>query len=71
MGAVTLHIHGVVIVIGKVPTANVINVAIPVVVDAIPLNFPWVSPDVTHEIGMVIIYPRINNANDQVRITRL
>ena len=48
MGAVTINITGVIVVIGKVPTANVINVAIAIVVNAVVGNLPWVCPDIAN-----------------------
>ncbi|TYT71592.1 hypothetical protein FXO09_08610 [Microcystis aeruginosa KLA2] len=48
MGSVTINITGVIVVVGKVPTANVINVAIAIVVNAVVGNFSWVCPDVAN-----------------------
>ncbi|GCA95279.1 hypothetical protein MAE30S32_39310 [Microcystis aeruginosa 11-30S32] len=63
MGSVTINITWVIVVIGKVPTANVVNVAIAIVVNAVVGNLPWVCPDITGQIGMVVVNPRINNPN--------
>ena len=48
VGSVTVNITGVIVVIGKVPTANVVNVAIAIVVNAVVRNFARICPDVAN-----------------------
>ena len=71
MGAMAVNITGVIVVVGKVPTTYVVNVAVIIVVNAVVGNFPWVGPDITHQVRMVVVNPGVNHPDHQVRITGL
>ena len=64
VGTVTVIIHRIRIVIGKVISVNVVHVAIFVIIETVTGNFAAVDPHVIAQIGMVVIHTGIKDRND-------
>ena len=62
--AVTVVVHRVGIVVGKVPTQDVVNEAVAVVVDAVPCHFARITPGVGSQIGVVVVHARVDDGDD-------
>ena len=69
VGSVTIAILWVVRVGNKVPTTDIIDVTIAVVVDAISSNLAWVHPNVALKVWMVEIDSRVDYRHPVVRIS--
>ena len=72
MGSVPMAIRRIVVAIeshrtrsriGKIPAIGVIDVAICIVVDAIPCDFTRVGPDVVCKLRVCSIYTRVKHSN--------
>ena len=64
----TIAILWVVCVGNEVPTSDIIDVAIAIIVDAIISNLAWIDPDIALEVWMVEIDSRVDNRHSVVRI---
>ena len=52
---------------GKIPTANVVNISIAVVIDAFcSVGFSCILPDVVAEIFVGIVNTRVNDGDDDL-----
>ena len=69
MCAVTVIVHGIFVITNTVPTINVIDIAVAVIVSAVIRNLGRVHPNIITEVNVVIIYARINNCNNYIRAT--
>ena len=52
--------YGVVPVV-EIPTLDIVNKAIVVIVNAIPRNLPRIDPDVRGKVGVLCVNPRVND----------
>ena len=70
MGAVVVVIVRISVVVDEVPSMKVVDVAVPVVVDAVVGNFAGVGPDVGLEVGMVEVDARVDDGHHDRRIAQ-
>ena len=53
--------------IAEIPAVDVINVTVPVIVNAVIGNFVGVLPELRTEFRMLSVYPAIHDSDDDVR----
>ena len=70
MGAVVVVIVRISVVVDEVPSMEVVDVAVGVVVDAVVGNFAGIGPDVGLEVGMVEVDARIDDGHHDRRIAQ-
>ena len=63
MGSVAVVVIGVVVVAVEVPTGDIIDEPIFVIVDAITWDFPRIDKHIRNEIGMIEIYAAVQYGN--------
>ena len=71
MSPVAIIVEGIAIIIDKIVTEIVIDIAIAIIVNAVIANFPWVSPHIVIEFGMGIVHSCINDPNYSIAATSL
>ncbi len=64
--AVAETVLGRVVHVDEIPASHVIDVAVCVVVHAVAGDFAWIRPDVSREVGVGEIDPRIDDGDDDV-----
>ena len=64
--AVTMNVHRIAIVVGEVVAVDIVHVAVTIVVDAVAGDFARIGPDVLHQIGMRVVDPRVDDANEDI-----
>ena len=69
VSAVAVVVHWIVVVTNAVPTTNVVNVAVIVIVDAVIWDFRRVIPNVIAKVFVVVVYTSIDNSYNNVRTT--
>ena len=69
MGSMSVIIHRIVIVANTVPTVNIVNIAITIIVFTIVGNLCRVYPNIVTEIKVIVVNTGVNNSNDNVRRT--
>ena len=64
MCSVTVTVHWVIVVVGKIPAVNIVYESISVVIFAVTSNFSWVFPDVALEVRVIVVDSGVNDCND-------
>ena len=70
MGAMTVVVDRVGGFINKIPSPDVINIPIPIIIDAIPRNFIGIIPDICGEISYGYTEYRYRSRQQQHCLTR-
>ena len=70
MGAVVVVVVRIGVVVDEVPSVEVVDVAVAVVVDAVAGNLAGVGPDVGLEVGMVEVDARVNDGHHDRRVAQ-
>ena len=61
-------VERVAISVDRVNTVNIVDVTIPVIIKAVPGNFPGIHPHVVHQIRVVVIHPGADNYRHHIRV---
>ena len=64
VGAVSVAVHWVVVVVAKIPSINVVHVTVAIVVLAIIGDFARVFPNISLEVLVVVVDARVDHGND-------
>ena len=70
MGAVSVVVLGIVVVVGKVPAVNVINVAVSIIVNPVARDLAWVCPHLGCQVWVLEINAPIQDGDDDGGSTR-
>ncbi len=66
MGAVAVIIHGIIIIIDKIPAVYIIDITVAVVIDIVAGNFSGIGPDIVNKVFMIIIDTCIDYSHQYV-----
>src|SRR6185436_17263825 len=62
-GVMTVSIHGVVICSQKIPTPNIVNIPICVVINTVCCNFITITPNISRQVRMIPLHTRSDNSD--------
>ena len=65
-----VHIHGIIVVVRKVPAADVVDVAVGVIVDAITRDLRRVQVNIARKFRVVVVNAGVYDGNDHAAIAR-
>ena len=65
-----VHVHGIIVVVGKVPAAGVVDVAIGVIVNAISRYFAGVTVNVSGKLGVVVVNAGVDDGDHYAVVAR-
>ena len=65
MGAMTVLIRGIIVVVRKVPSSKIIHESVRVIIPSVS-GFPGVLPDVRGKIGVIGGDSRIDDSHDHI-----
>ena len=64
MGPVAEIVHGIVVFVDKIPASDVVNVAIPIIVDTVAGDLTCIDPDVGSQILVQVVDSGVDDADD-------
>ena len=71
VGPVSVVVHGIGIVVDEVPTVDVVDEPVAVVVEAVAGNLAGVGPHVVDQVGVEVIQSRVDDAHLDVLVARV
>ena len=69
MGTMSVVIHRIIVVSDKVPSIDIIDISVSVIVDSVFRDFALVDPDVLFQIDMVIVNTGIDDSDDDAGVS--
>ena len=64
MGAVSVAIHGVIVVVMEIPSVDVVHIAVSIVVLLVSGNLSGVFPKVALQVLVVVVDSRVDDCNN-------